>query len=103
MKLTQNKITPIALFNRGLSSALKLVFIMATSAYATATLAEAPASNNKADTYIDSIHQWGAWELDIEPAAGGLQQASSQALNARENRLALRTNAFTAVSQSLPK
>lgn len=103
MKQTQNKITAIALLNRGLTSALtKLVLVIATSAYATATLAEVPTSDNKADTYVDSIHQWGAWELDIEPAAGGLQQPSSQALNARENRVALRTNGFAAVSPATP-
>ena len=57
-------------------------------------------SNGKATTataYVDSIHQWGAWDLDIEPAAGGLQQASTQALNARDSRASVRTNSFSAL------
>ncbi|MBT8134385.1 MAG: hypothetical protein KJO03_07735, partial [Gammaproteobacteria bacterium] len=31
--------------------------------------------------YVDSVTKWGAWELDIEPAAGGLTPPSTGALN----------------------
>lgn len=48
--------------------------------------------------YVDSVHKWGAWGLDIEPAAGGLQQPSTQALNSRDARVALRTNSFSALA-----
>lgn len=48
--------------------------------------------------YVDSIHKWGAWELDIEPAAGGLQQPPTQALNARDSRVTLRTNSIAALA-----
>ncbi len=39
--------------------------------------------------YVDSVTKWGAWELDIEPAAGGLTPPSTGALNARNSRVAV--------------
>ena len=48
--------------------------------------------------YIDSVHNWGAWELDIEPAAGGLHEAGTQPLHARSAKLSLRTNSIAALS-----
>ncbi|VAW54846.1 hypothetical protein MNBD_GAMMA05-1816 [hydrothermal vent metagenome] len=49
-------------------------------------------------TYIDSVHNWGAWALDIEPAAGGLHTEGTQPLNARSAKLTLRTNSIAAIS-----
>lgn len=48
--------------------------------------------------YVDSVHKWGAWELDIEPAAGGLSQPATQALNARGSKVTPRTNSFSALA-----
>lgn len=48
--------------------------------------------------YVDSVHKWGAWGLDIEPAAGGLSQSTTQALNARDSKVALRTNSISALA-----
>ena len=48
--------------------------------------------------YTDSVHNWGAWALDIEPAAGGLQATGTQPLNARSAKLSLRTNSIAALS-----
>jgi len=48
--------------------------------------------------YTDSVQNWGAWALDIEPAAGGLQAAGTQPLNARSSKLSLRTNSIAALS-----
>ncbi len=98
MKLTRYKSTPTTPLNMGLASiAAKLGFILATTAYTATALAGAPTSDTNT-AYVDSIHQWGAWELDIEPAAGGLQQPSTQALNARDTNVSLRANSISALS-----
>lgn len=52
----------------------------------------------KAVTYVDSVTTWGAWELDIEPAAGGITPASTGVLNARNSKVALRTNSIAALA-----
>lgn len=54
--------------------------------------------NTNSTAYVDSIFQWGAWELDIEPAAGGLQAQTTQALNARDSKVRLRTNSMSALA-----
>ncbi len=98
MKLTRYKSTPTTPLNMGFASiAAKLGFILATTAYAATALAGAPTSDTNT-AYVDSIHQWGAWELDIAPAAGGLQQPSTQALNARDTNVSLRANSISALS-----
>ena len=56
----------------------------------------------KATAYTDSVHQWGAWELDIEPAAGGVTPAATQALSDRGARVAFRTNSFSAIAPTAP-
>ena len=53
-------------------------------------------------TYVDSVHKWGAWGLDIEPAAGGLSQPTMQALNARDSKVTLRTNSIAALAPPAP-
>ena len=56
----------------------------------------------KATAYTDSVHRWGAWELDIEPAAGGITPAATQALSDRGARVAFRTNSFSAIAPTAP-
>lgn len=48
--------------------------------------------------YVDSVLKWGAWELDIEPAAGGISAPTPRALNARGAKVTLRTNSITALA-----
>ncbi len=72
-----------------------LPMILATSANA--------ATNNEKAVLIDSVHQWGAWGLDIEPAAGGITPSATQALHARSSKLRLRTNSISALSPSAPQ
>jgi len=56
----------------------------------------------KATAYADSVHQWGAWELDIEPAAGGVTPAATQPPSDRGARVAFRTNSFSAIAPTAP-
>ena len=53
--------------------------------------------------FVDSVHNWGAWALDIEPAAGGLQTPGTQPLHARTARVSLRTNSMSALAPSRPQ
>ena len=69
--------------------------LIAASFVLTATSA---AATNENTAYIDSVHQWGPWELDIEPAAGGLKTQTTQALNARDSKVRLRTNSISALA-----
>lgn len=56
-------------------------------------------NNSPAETaYVDSIHGWGAWELDIEPAAGGITPAVAQTLNARSSKVSFRINSIAALA-----
>lgn len=101
IKLTQCKSTSGNPLNKGFAGiAAKLTFIVATTAYATTALAGAPTSDANT-AYVDSIHQWGAWELDIEPAAGGLQQLSTQALHVKDTKVSLRTNSIAALAKGI--
>jgi len=69
-----------------------------------AVTTNAIASTDDAQTaYVDSVHSWGAWELDIEPAAGGIQAAGVQPLNARSANVSLRTNSIAALSPRSPQ
>lgn len=97
MKQNQHKSTSSTPLSKVLASFMaKLTFTFMATAYAATVFAGAPTSDSKA-AYVDSIHQWGAWELDIEPAAGGLQQPSTQALNARDTKVSLRVNSINAL------
>lgn len=64
--------------------------------FSAATIADE--TSNETTAYVDSIHQWGAWELDIEPAAGGITPPATQPLNSRSARITLRTNSIAALS-----
>ncbi|HHO59445.1 MAG TPA: hypothetical protein ENJ64_04325 [Thiotrichales bacterium] len=57
---------------------------------------------NSETAYVDSVYDWGAWELDIEPAAGGVQADTSQPLNPRQALVTLRTNSTAALAPKAP-
>lgn len=75
----------------------KLTLAVITLTCASASIAEA-LDKSVAEPYVDSITQWGAWELDIEPAAGGLKKAETRALYTRDSKVTVRTNSFSALS-----
>jgi hypothetical protein len=70
--------------------------------FAGASIAEWHEDTETTAVYVDSIHQWGPWELDIEPAAGGIQPPSTKALNARDSKVTLRTNSIAALAPTAP-
>lgn len=51
--------------------------------------------------YVDSIHKWGAWELDLEPAAGGISPPGTRPLAARDTKVQLRPNSFSGLGSSV--
>ena len=67
------------------------------------TNAIAATGDDAQTAYVDSVHNWGAWELDIEPAAGGIQAPGVQPLNARSANVSLRTNSIAALSPRGPQ
>jgi len=98
------------LLNRLFSSAntIKLVFVALTLSLTTISVAATNDDDATKDlststtAYVDSIHQWGAWELDIEPAAGGLTPQTTRPLNARGAKITLRTNSISALAPAAP-
>ena len=84
-----------------LTQKLALIFMLMTAS--TMSAAELKWIDSDQDSeaevaYVDSVKKWGAWELDIEPAAGGLAAPSTGALNPRDSRVALRTNSISALA-----
>lgn len=77
--------------NNVFSAKLVLITLLMTSA----SLASADESDV---AYVDSVLKWGAWELDIEPAAGGLPAPTTRALNVRSSKVTLRTNSIAALA-----
>ena len=80
---------------------LALIFMLMTAS--TMSAAELKWIDSDQDSeaevaYVDSVKKWGAWELDIEPAAGGLAAPSTGALNARNSKVTVRTNSFSALA-----
>lgn len=63
------------------------------------TLAYA-ATNSDDDTaaYVDSVYGWGAWELGLEPAAGGPVPVSNRTLTVRAPRVNFRPNENSALA-----
>lgn len=49
-------------------------------------------SDEDATAYVDSVYGWGAWELGLEPAAGGPVPVSNRALTTRAPRVSFRPN-----------
>ena len=99
--IKQNRVTNLVLGLFSIKTA-QLVLTALTLSFATTSIAAWKNSADEAPEYVDSIHKWGAWELDIEPAAGGLQQSSSQVLNARDSKVSLRTNSVSALAPQRP-
>ncbi len=87
--------------NKKTSLAVKLLL---TSLLITATSAVIAGEKNQGTgvAYVDSVLKWGAWELDIEPAAGGISAPQPRALNARSSKVALRTNSIAALAPPTP-
>lgn len=93
--------TNICTLTRRLSTSFASIILLSTASTCfAATDASNTANNTPAEiAYVDSVKKWGAWNLDIQPAAGGLQAPSStQPLTARGTKLRLRTNSFTALA-----
>lgn len=59
------------------------------------------ASQNE-QAYTDSVFGWGAWELDVEPAAGGAATGGSSPILPRNARVVVRTNSTSAVAPKPP-
>lgn len=62
-------------------------------------------SNEATTSYVDSVYEWGAWELGLEPAAGGPAPSSNQALAVRGPGVNFRPNensAFAPVTRPVP-
>ena len=86
---------------KSLTSKLWLItasLVLTTTSVAATNNNTAQDYNTSSTAYVDSVFQWGAWELDIEPAAGGLQPQTMQALNARDSKVRLRTNSMSALA-----
>jgi hypothetical protein len=97
MNAVQNKTCKLNMFTQKLA----LIFMLMTAS--TMSAAELKWIDSDQDSeaevaYVDSVKKWGAWELDIEPAAGGLTAPSTGALNPRDSRVALRTNSISALA-----
>ena len=99
--IKQNRVTNLVPGLFSIKTA-QLVLTALTLSFATTSIAAWKNSADEAPEYVDSIHKWGAWEHDIEPAAGGLQQSSSQVLNARDSKVSLRTNSVSALAPQRP-
>jgi len=97
-KTKTGNIAPHTLSNLFSINAVTAVLAALCLAYASASVAEWREDDPDTVVYVDSIHQWGPWELDIEPAAGGIQPPSSKALNARDSKVSLRTNSIAALA-----
>lgn len=98
--------SPTYKFNPVTVHAIKLLFAALALTCNVAAMAATPDQNSaepiSAVPYVDSVTQWGAWDLDIEPAAGGLNKPATQALKARNSKLMVRTNSFSAVGPRAP-
>ncbi len=98
IKDIENKMNhPINELHKKTSLTAKLFLITALMAVTSVSVAE---DNNVA--YVDSVLKWGAWELDIEPAAGGISAPTTRALNTRSAKVALRTNSIAALAPPAP-
>ncbi len=99
IKDIENKMNhPINELHKKTSLTAKLFLTTALMAVTSVSVAE---DNNVA--YVDSVLKWGAWELDIEPAAGGISAPTTRALNARGSKVTLRTNSIAALAPASPK
>ncbi len=84
---------PIRKLDKHNSLATRLILTAVLMATTSVSVAE-----ESSLAYVDSVLKWGAWELDIEPAAGGLSPPTTRALNARNSKVVLRTNSIAALA-----
>lgn len=77
---------------------IAVVLLSTTATSLAATNTDTLKDKATALAYVDSVKTWGAWNLDIQPAAGGIPTPSVQPLKARGTQLRLRTNSFTALA-----
>lgn len=104
-RITINKATS----NKASKSLLTQLCLITASFFLTAISVAATDENSAQDynkstiAYVDSVHQWGPWELDIEPAAGGLQAQTTQVLKTRDSKVRLRTNSMSALAPQRPE
>lgn len=89
---------PLHELNKNSSLVIKLILATALMATASVSAAEGSKAKKSDVAYVDSVLKWGAWGLDIEPAAGGLSAPTTKPLNARNSKLILRTNSFSALA-----
>lgn len=83
-----------AMFLRDKIRLMTAMCLLATSSFATAL----PGDENKTSAFVDSVYEWGTWELGVEPAAGGLAPMSNRALNVRLANVKFRPNDNTTFS-----
>jgi hypothetical protein len=83
---------------RLLSAALLILPFASVDAADDSATGKGDADKSATVAYVDSVQKWGAWELDIEPAAGGLQASATRPLNVRNAKISLRTNSMAALA-----
>ena len=96
MSNAQNKACKYNMFTQTL--ALLTLTTASTMAAAESKWKDSDNDSDSEVAYVDSVTKWGPWELDIEPAAGGLTTSSTGVLKARDSRVVLRTNSISALA-----
>lgn len=72
---------------------IRTKFMAAVCLLATSTLTSAlPGESTRAAGFVDSVYDWGAWGLGIEPAAGNPQPVSGRAINVNLTTVSFRPN-----------
>jgi hypothetical protein len=95
----ENKKTIICTLVKSFPAVFTSVILLSTTSISFAATDASTVSNAATETaYVDSVKKWGAWDLDIQPAAGGIKAPTTQPLTARGTKLRLRTNSFTALA-----
>ncbi len=54
------------------------------------------------DDFVDSVNDWGLWELGIEPAAGGPVIVPQAPVNVKTNNLQFRPNDNSSFASEVP-
>jgi hypothetical protein len=95
----ETKLTLITNNKNMLNSQHKLYQLLTICLLSASTSAfAATGSEDDATAYVDSVNGWGAWELGLEPAAGGTTPSPSRALAARGANVQFRPNDNNAFS-----
>lgn len=77
------------------------VLLSASALLVSSNTFAAEQNTGKSVAYVDSIHKWGAWELDLEPAAGGISPPGTRPLAARDTKVQVRPNSFSGLGSSV--